>query len=437
MKYMANLMFLTGISSLSLLFFPAAAMDLKSLMEEASKTNPDIAAQDAAVGQFKARLDEARAGFFPIIKADGAVERRRLDTGGEGGSQTFTAKSAGIQAKQPIFRGFQTTSSVDLRKSELASRQGELAGTRQAILLDVVTGYVNVIKDRNILVHYDNLANLVRGQLTATRKRLARGEATRTDESQAEARLAFAVAGLAGAQEALKLSESDFARIVGQLPETLEPLPPINNVPASREDAQALAQSESPRIASAIANEKAAKHGIKFARGFLLPSIDAVAGIDYLSGGVSNLFTGALPNDRKAFYGGVQAEVPIFQGGAEYAGVRRAKEQLNQRRFERISAEREVVDQVNRAWAQWEGAQAVIAATRQAVVASEKAAEGVRRESEGGNRTVLDVLDAQRELLDARVALERAIASEYVARAALLGSIGRLSPQNFGVINRS
>jgi outer membrane protein len=421
-----------ALGLLALLPCAAIALDLKSVLDEVSKSNPDINAEEAAVGQSKARLDEARAGYYPTIKADGAIERRKLDVGGAGGSQTFTAKSVGVQAKQAIFKGFQTRSSVRLRGSELTSRQSELAGTRQATLLDAVTGYVNVLKDRNIFTHYQSLHGLVQGQLDGTRKRLSRGEATRTDEHQAEARVAFASAGLASAQEALRVSESDFAAVTGQMPETLAPLPVINNLPTSQEDAVLLAQRESPKIASAAALETAAKHNITFARGFLLPSVDAVGGIDYLSGGVSNLFTGALPNDRKAYYGGLQMEVPIFQGGAEYAGVRRAKEQLNQRRAERISAERDVTDQVKRAWAQLEGAQASIVASRQAVAASEKASDGVRREAVGGNRTLLDVLDAQRELLDAQVVLERSVANEYIARAALLGAIGRLAPQNFG-----
>jgi outer membrane protein len=410
------------------------AMDLKSVLDDVARTSPNIAAQQAVVGQLKARVDEARAGYYPTVIGNAALERRKLIVGGDIPDSTFTSKSVGVEAKMPIFRGFQTTNSVQLRKAEMASGASQYQGTVQSVLLDTISSYANVIRDRKILGYNQTQVELVQGQLKATRTRFGKGEATRTDESQAEARVAVAMSSRANAQEALALSESDFRRAVGQSPEQLMPLPGINNLPATWDEAQALALAESPQLTAAKSNEEAARRGIGFSKGFLYPSVDAVAGVDYLSGGVANLFTGALPNDRRAYYGGVQAQIPFFQGGTEYARIRGAKETLNQRRNQRIIAEREVADQVSRAWAQWMGAKSIIESASTAVIANEKAAEGVRRESLGGNRTVLDVLDAQRELLDARVALERSINNEYVARAALMGAIGRLTPQNFASV---
>jgi outer membrane protein len=410
---------------------PAFAADLRSILVDLAKSNPSINARAAGVGQAEARLSEARAGYFPSAIANGAIERRRLEIGGATGQdQTFTAKSLGVEAKQPLFRGFQTQNSVKLRRAELESGQSVLQATQSSIFFDAVSAYTDVIRDRRIAQINRAQVELIQGQLTATRTRLARGEATRTDESQAEARLAVAVAGRVAAEESLSVSESQYRRVIGQSADELAPVPSINNMPASLEEAQSLALAENPDIAAAKANERAAQHGVAFSKGYLLPSVDAVAGVDYLSGGVANLFTGALPEDRKAFYGGIQAQVPIFQGGSEYASITRAKEFLNQRKAERSQAEREIYDQVATAWSQWTAAKATIVAAGKAVEATTKAAEGVRRESIGGNRTVLDVLDAQREMLDAQVGLERAIRNEYVSRAAVMAAVGRLTVEN-------
>jgi outer membrane protein len=408
------------------------AADLKSILDDISKSNPSVMARQASVGQGEARLAEARAGYFPTAVANGAIERRRLEIGGPTGQdQTFTAKSLGIEARQPLFRGFQTSNSVKVRREELASGRSVLQGTRTSVFFDAVRVYMDVMRDRKIARINQTQVELIQSQLAATRTRLSRGEATRTDESQAEARLAVTVSGRVAAQESLGVSEAEYQRIIGQVADELSPVPGVNNMPVTLDEAQSMAFAENPDIAAAKANERAAEHGVAYSKGFLLPSVDAVAGVDYLSGGVANLFTGALPEDRKAFYGGVQAQVPIFQGGSEYAGIRRAKEFLNQRKAERAGAERDVADQVAQSWVQWQSAKATIESARAAVTATEKAAEGVRRESIGGNRTVLDVLDAQREMLDARVGLERAIRNEYVARAAVMAAIGRLTPENF------
>lgn len=407
------------------------AVDLKSVLESVEKTNPDIFVKSAIAAQAEARLDEAHAGYYPTLIANGAIERRKLDVGGDaGGTSTFTAKSVGIEAKLPIFRGFQTQNSNRIRKAELDSANATQKGTEQSVLFDATNAYVLVSRDRRITQINQAQVDLIRDQLKGTQTRLARGEATRTDVNQAEARLSVAIAGRVAAQEALEISESEYRRTIGQSPETLAPLPTINNFPASLEEAQTLALNENPALIAAKSNEFAAEKGINFAKGYLYPNIDVVAGVDYLSGGVANLFTGALPNDRKAYFGGVQAQVPLFQGGSEYAKIRGAKAFLNQRKAEHMATERRVADNVAQSWVQLTGARSIIDATRAAVAASEKAADGVRREAIGGNRTVLDVLDAQNELLNARTALERAVHSEYLARAALMANIGRLNSKN-------
>lgn len=166
---------------------------------------------------------------------------------------------------------------------------------------------------------------------------------------------------------------------------------------------------------------------MKFATGLLYPQMDAVAGYEYLSGGVANLFTGTLPDDRSALYGGVEVRVPIFQP-RDHAEISRARAVRDQRISQLAFAERTVAEEVSVAWLRWRSAFDSIDAARIAERSIEQAAEGVQREFSGGNRTLVEVLDVQNEVLNARVAVARTERDEYVARANLLTVMGEMKP---------
>jgi len=223
------------------------------------------------------------------------------------------------------------------------------------------------------------------------------------------------------------VSASAFEAVSGQPASDVPELPRLAPLPPTLEEAIAMAQHQSPRLASAKNTVDAAKQGIDFAKGALAPQIDAVAGYEILTGGVANLFSGKLPQDRSATYAGVTARIPIFQGGREYAEIRRSEALYGQRMAQLAATQRSVVDEVTAAWARWTAAVATIEAAREAVLANEQAADGVAKEALGGSRTTLDVLDAQNELLSARVSLERAVRNEFVARASVLAVIGLLN----------
>ncbi len=227
------------------------------------------------------------------------------------------------------------------------------------------------------------------------------------------------------ATEQLSVTGYRFRSVSGLSGTTAPPLPALAPMPGSLGDAQRIAAETAPRLRAARLNAQAGKSGVHFASGALLPQLDAVSGYEYLTGGVANLFTGKLPNDRSALYYGLELSVPIFQP-RDHAEIRRARAVRDQRLAQTDVAVRTVAEEVGGSWAQWQSAKNTIVAAEAAVAATEQAAEGIKKEAVGGNRTLTDVLNAQNELLTARVTLERAHRNEFVARASLLAAIGRL-----------
>jgi len=407
---------------------PASTMDV--LARIVVETNPKIVAQRQQVRIARARMQAAEAGFLPSVQGSGLVQKRMIDVkdGGNGDSR-FIAAQASVEARVRVYDGDRTYNAVQVAKAEVAAAEAALQGLISDVLLDLLTSAADVHSERRMRQYSEQQSQAINEQLRATSRRLEFGEATKTDESLAKARLASSQVGILSATESLNVSGNQFKAVSGQSSTVVPPLPALAAIPASLMQAQAIAQGSSPRIMVAQLNVEAGKKGVDFAKGALFPQLDAVGGYEFLTGGVSNLFTGKLPNDRDALYAGLELNVPIFQP-REFAEMRRARAVRDQRLAQSDFAARTVNQEVATAWTQWQSAKSVIAASEAAVAAISDAAEGIKKESIGGNRTLAEVLDAQNELLAARISLERAIRNEFVARASVLATIGKLSVES-------
>lgn len=404
---------------------------LRALAEEALRTNPDIAAQASATRALEARVSGARAGFLPSISGSGLVERRRINViGANAGDAQFTARQADVEARLTLFDGFQTRNTVRVRKAELAAGRAGERSTQADTLLTLLTACADLGRDQQILRYAQQQHDAIETELRGTQRRLQFGEATRTDAEQAKARLAASAAGLLSAKGQVAESEIALAAVLGRRIAVLPPVAPLSGVPLSSDEARAAAMRANPIVDAARQSAEAARQAVRVAKGALFPVIEGVGGYEYLAGGVANIFTGALPNDRSAVFGGIQARIPIFQGGREYAEIARTRAVASQRRFQLDSAERESARAADAAWQRLAVATATIVEARAGVTANEAAVAGVKREALEGSRTVIEVLDAQNELLAAQVSLERAVRNDYVARAELLQAMGRLTPES-------
>lgn len=406
----------------------APSSTMTSLARNVVDTNPDIAAQRQQVRIAKARLTTAEAGYFPTIEASGSVQQREIDVknGGRGDSK-YTSGHGSVEARLRFYDGNRTYNAVRIATAELAAAEAGFDATVSDTLLDLLTTAANVHLNRKILEYSQQQSDAIGEQLRATSRRLEFAEATRTDEELARARLATSQAGVLAATEELNVGGYAFRAVSGQSATTLPALPALAPMPESLSDAQRIALENEPRLRAARLNAEAGQAGVKFAAGALLPQLDAVGGYEYLAGGVANLFTGKLPDDRSSLYGGVEVRVPIFLP-RDHAEIGRARAVRDQRLSQTDIATRAATEQVASSWTRWQSAKSTIATATAAVAANELAAEGIKKEAVGGNRTLTDVLNAQNELLTARVTLERANRNEFVARAGLLAAIGRLDP---------
>ena len=410
----------------------ANAETLRDALAAAYNSNPELQAQRAALRATDEGVARANSGFLPTIAGIGNITKQDIKTTQTTETEITLSRSNPLnkfyQARldQSLFRGFQDFHGIKQAKSLIKAGRAQLRTTEQRVLLDAVTAYVNTLRDESVLQLNQNNVQVLERQLQASHDRFRVGEITRTDVAQSEARLAGAVSQRITAEANLAGARANYGRVIGQLPGTLEQPPDLPGLPATIDEAWAIANQENPSISLAMSNEQAAVYSVKVAIGGLAPTVDGFAAIQRSSG--ESRF-GALRVDivQDVAQAGVQIRIPLYQGGAVYSDIRRAKQTQSQRRLDILTAERQVRSDTRTAFEQHRAARSSIVSNQAQVKANEIALDGVRQEASVGQRTTLDVLDAEQELLDARVNLARAERDLQVASYSFLSSLGRLN----------
>jgi outer membrane protein len=338
-----------------------------------------------------------------------------------------TTHTAALVAEWILYQGGGRKAALEAaRETVLAARQG-LVAVEQQVLLDAVTAYLNVWRDLQVVNVREGNVRVVTQQLRAARDRFEVGEDTRTDVAQAEARLAEARSQLAAAIGQLEISRELFALAVGRFPGQLSGLGPLPGLPRSEEEADALARQNAPSILQLQHEVVATDLAIAEARAAYLPTIS-------LEGSVSNTFT--APNPAQEGEGASIAltlRQPIYRGGQLAALERQA---IAQSAAVRASLNQQVrlnIQQMGNAWARLRIANAQIQAADQRIAAAELAFEGVQEEAALGARTTLDVLDAEQDVLDARISRIEAQTNLYAAAYSILAAGGLLTVEHLGL----
>jgi outer membrane protein len=325
-----------------------------------------------------------------------------------------------------LFNGFGTASRTRQAEQLVSAARETLRLTEQTVLLNAATAYMNLIRDAAILQLQRSNVEVLQEQLRQTRDRFNVGEVTRTDVAQSESRLAASRASMLSAESNYTTSRSNYRQVIGVDPGTLAPAAPVDRLsPQSLPSAIVEARARHPSVTTAMFNVDAAVFQIKIAESSLYPTLNLVGSAQKNFGSTTSLTT--LESFAASVTG--QLTIPIYQGGTEYATIRQAKETLSQRRTDLDSARDQSQQTLVQSWGQLEAAKAQIQATTTQVNASEIALNGVREEARVGQRTTLDVLNAQQELVNARVSLVTAQRDRVVASYSLLAASGRLSPQ--------
>ena len=395
------------------------AESLSDAFAAAYDSNPTLAAARAALRATDQGVPAARAGMRPTVT--GTITGQVNETNrANAPSDTSLPLTLNLTASQTLYDGGRTRNAIEGAISDVSAGRANLISTEQVVLLQVVTTYMDVRRDQQFVSLAQNNVRLIREQLRAAEDRFAVGEVTRTDVSQARARLAQARSAMAQQEGALVRSMQAYRRVVGNAPGALEEPPVLPPGPNSLDEAIQEAMDYHPDIQVAQFAEEGARSDVKSALGALLPTVT-------LSGTVTANENQAAGNDSLVGVIQLQATVPIYQGGAEYAEIRRSREVVSQRMSQIHEATREVREAVENAWSDLQVARIAIRAGRQQVSAAQLAYEGVTEEAKLGARTTIDVLDAEQELLDARTDLVSSLRDEYVAGYTLLAAVGRLN----------
>ncbi len=400
---------------------PSSAQTLPETLALAYETSPEISAARANLRVLDEQEAINRSGYRPNVSTGASydLEYENSQARGSNGSAPFILS---LDGAQNLYDGGQTTNSVQSARESVRAGREDLVSTEQRVLSAAAISFMDVRRDRDFVALAKNNVRVIGEELQASRDRFEVGEITRTDVSQAEARLADARSSLAQRRGLLAQSERNYQQVVGVLPGDLQEPPGLPNLPGSLDEAIAEARDRNPDLRSARYDEAAARRDVKTAIGELLPTLDLTGSLSYSDGDTRD------PGfDAGGAAVGLTARFPLYQGGAAYAGVRQSQAAASQR-LATIGAIGRNVDAIAAiAWSDLDVARAAIVAQRESVRANAIALDGVQQESLAGVRTTLDVLDAEQELLDARTLLVAAERDEYVAVINLLVAVGRFT----------
>ena len=421
---------------------PAAApvdygreQDLRGALVRTYQTNPTLMAERQSLRQRDEDVDIARAAGRPTAEITGQVNRDIYTRHIVGGNSADMSVTGRILA--PLYSGGRVRNNIRATNIRVEAGRADLRATEGDLFTEAVSAYMDVIRDRSIVQLNQNQVRVLETNLQATRDRFEVGDLTRTDVAQSDARLALARSQLSIVEGRLRSSEENYRRVIGEMPEDLQPPPPLPTLPGTDEQATQIALGNNADLASIAASARAAGYDVRVARGARLPTITANSTTTY----VDRLGTGSAgvhgPNidvdNNTSSSIGLSLTVPIYQGGIAASRVRRAEAVRGELLETAVAVERSVISTTNAAFANYRAALLAIESNEIAVAANTLALEGTRAEQTVGTRNVLDVLNAEQELLNSQVLLVTARRDAYVAGFALLNAMGQAEAEDLNL----
>lgn len=416
---------------------PALADTIEAALVRAYQNNPQLNAQRAQVRSTDENVPQALSGYRPkiAVTASAGAQYQNFTTT-QGGTanppdlvkNNFNGvdapRAVGITATQTLYNGYQTANKTRAAESQVSGSREALRVLEESVLLSAATIYMDYLRDSAIVEVQKSNVRVLEQTLKQTQDRFNVGEVTRTDVAQSEAQLAAGKTQELTAESNLTTTRSNFRRIIGNEPQALAPGSPVDRfLPASLPAAVELSLVENPNVTAAMYGIDVNYLQVKINEGALLPTVTAQVSVQQA---YEQQLTTYQTLGASAI---VQASIPIYQGGAEYSLIRQSKENLAQQRLVLEQTRDQTRANTITAWGQLVAGKAQVASAQAQVTASEIALNGVREEAKAGQRTTLDVLNAQQALVNARVALVTAQHDRVVASYSVLSAIGRLSPQ--------
>ncbi|MET4384393.1 outer membrane protein [Bradyrhizobium sp. F1.4.3] len=417
---------------------PALADTIEAALVRAYQNNPQLNAQRAQVRSTDENVPQALSGYRPKVAVTASVGVQYTDTqiNSQGNNDVFRTinhginapRSAGVTVSQNLYNGNQTANRTRAAESQVSGSREALRVLEQSVLLQAATVYMDYLRDSATLEVQKSNVRVLEQTLKQTRDRFNVGEVTRTDVAQSEAQLAAGNTQELQAESNLTTTRSTFRRIIGNEPTNLAPGSPVDRfLPGTLASSVSLSLVENPNVTASMYGIDVNYLQVKINEGALLPTINFQVAATQSYEQTMTIF--------RSFGASAVASVsaPIYQGGAEYALIRQSKENLAQQRLNLETTRDQTRANVVQAWGQLVAGKAQVSSAQAQVTASEIALNGVREEAKAGQRTTLDVLNAQQALVNARVALVTAQHDRVVASYSVLSAVGRLAPQVLGL----
>lgn len=428
---------LSGVS-LTVMMLAGGTVQSETLEEALAYTyvaNPQVLAQRAYLRSVYEKIIQSQSGYKPTIAGEASYgynyNRNRIRP------NFFETEddpyNLGVSAVQPLFSGFETVASVKAAKSQFEAERANLKAVEQNVLMSAATAYMNVIRDMAVLKLNQNNEAVLRRQLDYTKDRFRVGELTKTDVAQSEARLAGAVASRIDAEGALKISYATYRQVIGKMPDKIyEPTVPESKLPQTLAEALEISEKRNPQLMAAQQVAKSALSSIDVAKSGHYPTLDLQG--SFLHGKTkTNLNGGIFKGQSDTSDVQLVMNIPLYTAGSVASRVRESKHLAGQARINVDTTRREIAQATTQSWEDYQSSVASLKSLEEQVRASELALDGVKREEQAGTRTVLDVLNAEQELLDARVSVVTAKRDQVVAAYQLLASMGMMSPSGLGL----
>jgi outer membrane protein len=392
----------------------------------AYRINPSLQAERAKLRATDEEVSQALSHWRPSIDATANVGKTYQYVPAQAvfGTADFadTTRGYGVQVTQPLFRGLRTDSETEAAENQVLSGRAKLDDAEQQLFLDTATAFLDIVRDQAVLDSDRDNENVLEQKLKETRVRAQAGDLTQTDVRQAESRLARAHVARYQAESSLTTDRASYERLVGKMPEKLTAPDLRLTDPEQLDDVLHLAETRNPKVIAARYDIDEAKAEVDLNKGSLLPEINLVGSSTRNWG--QNI---TIPGREDSSQILIQATMPLYRAGTDYSKSRAAEQTVTQRRMELEEARHKAIEAANNSWQGFETAQAALEADKDEVEAAREALKGVREESKVGTRTTLDVLNAEQELLDAKIDLAKSSHDRDLAIIQIKAAIGELT----------
>lgn len=417
----------TGLFSHSVRAEEEKPLSIDSALAYAFQNNPTLLAAHEELKEAEELYPQARSGWLPTVSAEASMYATNVESSNFGSADGATTKDMSLSLNQPIWRGGRTFAEVARAQNLIKAAQATFRQTGQEILLDAITVYLNTIRDQELLQLKKKNEDILLQELKAAWERMDIGDITDTDVQQAKARLSRAKSEYAQARADYEISCAEFEAVIGLSPgpNLLIPYPEFNFA-QNADELFLIAEQNNPEILMAIFQHQASEHYVDSTFRELFPQISAFASMnkqyDPQPGIVDKSSTETI---------GIRATLALFQGGATRSRVREAQRAQKRQEYEIAETKRRIRQEVITNWRSYTSAQIQTESRKNEIEAADFALKGVKIEASEGHRTVLDILDADQELLDAKASLINAKHNETLTQYALASSLGLLDSRIF------